>query len=503
MQHQLNAINACDAKPPGFADAFAYLMDMGTGKSCVTLADWGRQWNGGLPDLLIVAPAGSYRNWFTDKGDEDEHWSEIRKHLRPELLERLIHVPWISGKARGGPLKARIEAMLHCRDKKRPRMLFVNVEALSLKTTGARELCREFVKQRRAMTVIDESTVIKNAGAERTDFLMDLGMDAGAKRILSGLWTPRSPLDLFSQCAFLDRRILRVKDEWAFKCRYAKMIKRRIYVPGQQNRDGSPKTRVFNEIVSWRLLEELQGKIQPHSYRVRAEDCLDLPPKTYVHRDVPLTDDQKRMIKEIKLFGHAEIGSGSGKFVTVDMVIKQITRLLQINAGYVMDDDRVLQEVPEKRTDVLMDVLADHDRKAVVWCPWRPALDKIVRRISKDYGPEAVAQWHGGNVRTRGDEERRFIGSPHCRFLVATQGAGMRGNTWTVANLTVYYANNYDLEQRDQSERRTWRIGQRSHMTYVDLLTEGTIDWKVVKNLRAKIDVATLMNQEDYRQWLI
>jgi SNF2 family DNA or RNA helicase len=294
-----------------------------------------------------------------------------------------------------------------------------------------------------------------------------------------------------------------MRNEWAFKSRYAIMKRRNVVIPGQFNRDGSVKTRSFQQIVDWRLTEELQNKVKPYSYRIRAEDCLDLPEKSYHPRYVPLTSDQKRMIKEMKLFGHAAIG-GTDKFVTIDAVIKMITRRLQINCGYVMDDERVLQEVPENRTNALMELLADYAGKAIIWVPWHPPLKKVLDRITKEYGPDSVAQWHGGNRATRHEDERRFLNDPNCRFMVATQGAGMRGNTWTVAGVAIYYANNYDLEQRDQSERRNWRIGQKNTVRYYDLIAEDDdIDMKVLKNLRAKINVATMMNQEDFRKWLI
>ncbi len=66
----------------------------------------------------------------------------------------------------------------------------------------------------------------------------------------------------------------------------------------------------------------------------------------------------------------------------------------------------------------------------------------------------------------------------------------------------MYYGNNYDLEQRDQSEDRNHRIGQLNRVTYVDLIVEGSREWKVVDNLRKKIDLATMINNEGYREWL-
>jgi SNF2 family DNA or RNA helicase len=126
-----------------------------------------------------------------------------------------------------------------------------------------------------------------------------------------------------------------------------------------------------------------------------------------------------------------------------------------------------------------------------------------VERLTKEYGPQSVAQFHGKNAATRGEEEYRFLNDPECKYMVATQGAGMRGNTWTVADLAVYYSNNHDLEQRDQSEDRIHRIGQTNPVTIVDLVTQGTREWKVIQSLRKKIDLATMINREGYREWLI
>jgi len=492
--HQTSAIIACRAKPPTPVptDVFAYLMDMGTGKSKVVLDEWGEDATSGGPlDLLLVAPAGSYRNWGIDKGDDEEFWCEIRKHLDPALLERTIVHVWRGGKTVNE--RNEIAQFLSLRDPRIARVLLINVEALST-VERAQELCHQFLVQRRGRMVIDESTTIKSPRSSRTKTCWELGRLASSRRILSGLWTPKGPIDLFAQCAFLDSRILGQSNFFAFQRKYAQMVRREA------------GGRKFWQVVGYQNIEELQRRVAPYSFRVLKSECLSLDPKTYTSREVELTKEQQRLIKEIKLFGNARIdtGDGSERFVTTDMIIKQIARITQIACGYVMDDEeRVLHEVPENRTDVLLSVLEEHRGKVIIWCPWKPPLFKIIDRLRAEYGPQAVAAWHGGNKRERPDEERRFLNDPECRFMCATQGAGMRGNTWTNADLTVYYANNYDLEQRDQSEDRNHRIGQVNPVTYVDLIARGTNDERVVKNLRQKIDLATMINREGYREWLI
>jgi hypothetical protein len=495
MSHQLAAIEASLNKPPVPCneDAFAFLMDMGTGKSKVVLDEWGDlATNGGPRDLIVIAPKSCIRNWYADKGRDPSQWSEMRKHVDPEFMKKLVHASWVGG---GRAWERDMRRMMAAsKDKKRPRAFFVNVEALSGKNEEALRACLDFAEQRGAHVVVDESTTIKGNSA-RTEAAIQIGEVAHSKRILSGLWTPKSPMDLYYQCRFLSPDILGQKNFFTFRRRYATMIMQTNYSTG----------RKFPQITGYQNLEELQQRVGRYSYRVLKKDCLDLPSKIYSSRDVDLTADQRRMLKEIRLFGHTEIGAaGSGKFVTTDMVIKRIMREIQITCGYVMDDEeRVLHEVPENKTKTMMEVLSEHRGKAIVWCPWRAPLDKIVRTIAAEYGPRSVAQFHGGNVRARAEEEYRFLNDPECLYMAATQGAGMRGNTWTVADLVIYYANDWDLEKRDQSEDRAHRIGQKNHVTYVDLIAQGTVESKMVTALRRKIDLATMINREGHREWLI
>jgi len=114
-----------------------------------------------------------------------------------------------------------------------------------------------------------------------------------------------------------------------------------------------------------------------------------------------------------------------------------------------------------------------------------------------------VAQFWGGNTATRGEDERRWLGDRECRFMVASQGAGARGNTWIKGSLVVYYANGSDLELRLNSEDRAHRAGLEHSVTYVDLMTRGTVDEKMIKSFRKKLDMATVINGDTYREWLI
>ena len=162
----------------------------------------------------------------------------------------------------------------------------MNVEAFS--TKKGLQYAWKFLNCHRALIGIDESTTIKNPSAKRTKAILDLGEKVKYRRILTGSPVTKSPLDLFSQCQFLDPWLLNQQSYYAFRTRYA--ICRKINVSGRQ----------VEIVVGYRNLGELSEKLKPFSYRVLKDDCLDLPKKTFMKRVIQLTDEQKKLYKQMK-----------------------------------------------------------------------------------------------------------------------------------------------------------------------------------------------------------
>jgi SNF2 family DNA or RNA helicase len=470
-QHQVEAIWRVKDMPT----AYAWLMEMGTGKSKVILDEFGILEDRGVcQQLLIVAPAGAYGNWCRI---DDEDPGEIQKHVGDDLFRRLTVFQWVSGKKPALPKKATL-----------PRALIMNVEALST-VKAARTLCEDFLKAAPTMMVIDESTSVKNPKAKRTKQILRLGELAEFRRIATGLVSPRSPMDLYSQFEFLDWRILGFKSYYAFRARHAVM---------QNMQFGGRAVKV---IVGYRAVDELQQKIGEHSYRVLKEDCLDLEPKIYASRDVPLTAEQLKIYTSIKTSAMASLGDE--RYVSATQVITQILRLDQVLCGHVVDEEGMLHDIPERRIAVMMDVISEHRGKVIIWVAYDHCIGKIQTALETEYGKGCVARFWGGNRGTRNEEERRFKSDPDCRFMVSTPGAGGKGNTWVVADLVIYHSSTNNLEHRAQSEDRAHRDGQTRSVQYVDLVARGTVDEKKLKALRAKIDMSSLINGDNYREWLI
>jgi SNF2 family DNA or RNA helicase len=451
-------------------EVFAYFMEMGTGKSKVLIDNICMLYNAGkINGALIIAPKGVYKNWFD---------SEIPNHM-PDYIEKKIGLWRTDPNAKDLKPLFSTGAELH--------ILIMNVEAFSTKKGVL--FAHKFLSCHNALIGIDESTTIKNPNAKRTKSILSLKPLSKFRRILTGSPVTKSPLDLFSQCQFLDSWLLNQSSYYAFRTRYA--VCRKINVSGRQ----------VEIVVGYRNLGELSEKVKPFSYRVLKDDCLDLPPKTYTKRIIELSDEQKKVYKTMK---EKAIAFLNGKMVSTATVITQLMRLHQITCGHFTSDDGDVQEIKNNRIDQLMEILEEVEGKAVIWAHYRYDIKKIVEAISKKYGENSVVTYYGD---TSTDDRQKAITKiqdkdSSVRFIVGTPQTGGYGITLTGASTMIYYSNGYDLEKRQQSEARIDRIGQEKPMTYIDIIAEGTVDDKIVQSLRKKVNIATEVMGEELKEWI-
>ena len=469
--HQITALKKSWDK-----ENYAYFMEMGTGKSKVLIDNMSMLYDHGkINGALILAPKGVYRNWQRQ---------EIPTHL-PNHIEDFT-VAWT-------PTPNKLEKELLDSILKDPKDLtldifLMNIEALHT-TKGAR-FAERFLNGHRALVVIDESTTIKNPKAIRTKNALKLSTLAKYRRILTGSPVTRDPIDLFSQCEFLDPAILGHASYYSFKNRYTVQVRTNV------------GTHTFNKVVGYKNLGELSGLLDPYSYRVLKEDCLDLPEKIYTKRQVDLTDEQKKAYREMKEYALTLFEDGS--VLSASTVMTQLLRLHQISCGHLITESGETKIFKNNRITELMDILEEVDGKVIIWANYRQDIRTIYDTISKKYGKETVATYYGDTP----DEERQGIvqrfqdKESSLRYFVGNQQTAGYGLTLTAAKTVVYYSNNYDLEKRIQSEDRAHRIGQKSNVTYIDLIAEKTVDERIVKALRNKINIASKVLGEEFKEWL-
>ena len=258
--------------------------------------------------------------------------------------------------------------------------------------------------------------------------------------------------------------------------------------------------RTIQLVSGFKNLGELSDKLKPFSYRVLKEDCLDLPDKIYMKRQINLSPDQRKLYDQMRKEALAVL---NGKQVTTVNALTQLMRLHQITCGHFTADDGSIQRIDNNRVSELMDVLEETEGKAIIWAHYQYDITTIIKEIVKVYGPGSVVDYFGLTPQKERDPNRKkFQSNPKCRFLVGTPATGGYGLTLTAANTVIYYPHGYDLEKRLQSEDRAHRIGQKKSVTYVDINAEDTVDEKIVKALRKKINIASEVLGEDLKSWI-
>jgi len=465
--HQLKALEKSWSKKH-----FAYFMEMGTGKSKVLIDNVSMLYdNGKINGVLIVAPKGVYKNWYDQ---------EIPNHMVDHIDKKVVL--WQSNITKQQQKKLDIlfetGEDLH--------ILIMNVEAFS--TQKGVDFAKRFLFSHRALMAIDESTTIKNPSAKRTKNICQLGLLSIYNRILTGSPVTKSPLDLYKQCEFLTPGLLDHDSYYSFRTRYAIM------------KTANFSGRSVQIVVGYRNLDELSNKLKPFSDRVLKDDCLDLPKKTFMKRIVQLTPEQNKLYEQMKKEALAIL---NGKMLTTANALTQLMRLQQITCGHFKADDGTVQEIKSNRIDELINVLDEIEGKVVIWSHWQSDVKQIIKSLSDEFGKDCYVDYYGLTPQDERQKNiKRFQEDDKCRFFVGTPQTGGYGITLTAASNMIYYSNGYDLEKRQQSEARIDRIGQTKPMTYIDIICEDTVDERIVKALRKKVNIASKVMGEELKAWI-
>lgn len=485
FEHQRLALESGWDRP-----GFGYLLEMGLGKSRVTIDNFCLLFMEHKVDaILVLAPKSVYTNWTRW---DDDNPGEFQKWLWDDMRDEFAMYAYRAGRSK--PDAAQRRAVM---DKiaKGPRILAMNIEAISA-TEEAFNFAYDFLTTHRTLIVIDESTVIKNPTSIRTKKCLRLAVKAAYRRILTGSPSTGSLADLWSQFEFLGpgKSLLGHRLFSTFRARYC--VLKEMYLPG--------RSQPVKVEVGAQNVDELAEVVAEHSFRRRKKDCLDLPEKVYLPREVELTDEQKRAYTELRKHAMTIVRNGrtgDDEEVTTNIVITQLMRMHQVVCGHIRTDDGNILQLETNRIKVMMEVIDEYEDQVVIWCMYRPDADRVVAELTARFGGSSVAEWHGGITQAEREAGEADFQAGRRRFMVSTK-AGARGRTWTAAQLVIYYANDHDLEIREQSEDRTHRIGTTGTVVYVDLIAKGTVDEKIITALRNKKHVAGAVMREGIEAWI-
>jgi len=464
-KHQRNALNESAEK-----DNWAYFMEMGTGKTKVTIDNIAFLYlQRKITSVLIIAPKSVYTNWQ----------SEIEIHM-PDVLKYKIY-KWNLDKPKD---------YYNLEESKDLKIFLINVEALSTKR-GYQACVNYLIKFKENFVVLDESTTIKNKGAKRTKNILSLSKVSHKKRILTGSPITKSPLDLFTQCQFLSPELLGFHSYLAFRNRYAEMTD----IPVGSGRFVSvPKY--------YKRLDELEEKMKLFATRIRKDQCLDLKPKVRSKRYIELDGEGKKIYERLRLHALAIVEDST---ISFSNKLTEIIKLHQVCNGFTKNDDGKILQLHKSKLNALEETLEETDGKVIIWANYLYNIHEIKDFLINKYGPKSTVSIYGEvSVEDRKNAVERIQKDPECRFLVGNPTTGGFGLTLTACNTVIYYSNSYNLEVRMQSEDRAHRMGQKGTVVYIDIVAKNTLDEAIMKSLvnKGKIAAKTL-GEEDLKSWLL
>jgi SNF2 family DNA or RNA helicase len=455
--YQFKALQSAYGKP-----GFAYYMDMGTGKTKTSLDLFSAYFLDQKVDrLLVVTKFSTRKNWER---------------------EVAIHCPVPTEVMILNTTKPKVFEEFNTSVSDKLKILIVGTESLA--AGNAILYAQKFVDvSTRVGMIVDEAHMIKNHSAVRSRNCVKLGKSAAYKLIMTGTPVANGPMDVYMQFECLDTDILGIGDFYSFRNRYAVM-------GGFENK----------EIVGYQNMEELIELISPFVFQVRKSEVLtELPPKVYETREVQMTDEQRKLYKDIAKRDQTVVGDQG---ITVKSVLERMLRLQEITGGIITfernPDTYNRSKFVHSRIDgrnpkieELLSICDETEGSMIVWCRFVEEIVMVTEALQEKYGKSSVVQIYGEITEEQRDHNvQDLFQQGKARFLVGNAATGGVGLNMTRAETVVYFSNSFSFTDREQSEDRAHRIGQTKSVTYIDLIAEGTVDSVVVQALREKKDVS-------------
>jgi Mesyanzhinovviridae DNA helicase len=449
-EHQVNALNiSC------YRHVFAYYIEMGLGKTALTIANFSILYmEGKIDGVLIFAPKGPHKQWLGE---------EIPKHIDPSI--KLNMSLWTSGKYYLQE-ELKVNGVLN--------IFAINIDAIN--TTSGAFAVNQFINLFRGkiFMIIDEAHQIMNFSSSRTKTSIEFGKLGTYKRILTGTPIGTNLVNIWSQFMFLDYRIIGINYITAFKSRYMDI----------NPWSGKPEEK---------NVEEFYSLIAPHMFRITKKECTDLPDKIYSTVSYTMGKDTHKHYENIKLAFMTELKSG--KILEAANALAAMVRLQQILSGFLPDIDEGTGKISKmeifsyERAEVALDIVKQIDGPVIIWARFIQDIISLKHVFSKDYGKEIATI---DNINDFKNDKKRFL------FLNQARGVGW--NLQKKGGLSMIYHNNsFNLIHRVQSEDRGHRIGMEGSLTIFDIVADRTVDKSIAENLKGKKDLSQFV-LDDLRQ---
>lgn len=433
----------------------ALLMEMGTGKTKVAVDFAGIGfYNFNIRKVLVVAPLSVLGVWPR----------QIRQHSSaPARIFRLE-----------GPTSDRIRVLrqiLRSSSDDRLTYIIINYEGIWRENDRGTSIENLLIDWAPDICIFDESHRIKSPTSKQSRSASKIGAGSDMRLLLTGTAITKSPLDVFAQFRAMNSKVFGT-NWYAFKFTF-----------GVWGGYGKYQLR------GYRNLKELIQKVRENSFRIKKEQCLDLPPKLFETVPITLPDRILRIYQKMAKEMIVEIEE---THATAAIVLVKLLRLSQITSGFIKDVEGKIRLLDDSKLQTCLDLLDDlleEEHKVVIFVRFRNDIARLGEALTKRKINHAILS---GSVppKQRDSLVEKFHDDSSLKVFIAQIQAGSLGIDLTPADVAIFYSLDYNAANYWQAQDRLHRIGQSRKVTYYHLIVPRTIDQVVLQVLKEKGNIA-------------
>lgn len=355
----------------------------------------------------------------------------------------------------------------------RLRKLEAPADVYIINYEGARIITEALLAKRFNCIICDESQALKGHNTLQSKACFRLAAAIPHRVIMTGTPIMNNPLDLFGQMRCLSWEILGAS-YYRFRAMHAVM-----------------GGFMGKQIVKYINMDRLKARVLQYVTIKTKAECLDLPPKLYETVYVDLPEEQLKMYKQLR---DEFVAAFRDSIVTAPVVLTRLIRFSQITAGFYKDiggGEHAFEKNP--KVEWLVEWLKENQKKVVVFCRFRKEIAMLTARLNAE-GIGSVAVHGEVPITSRLELVKRFNTDRDTQVFIGQLDTAGQGINLTGASYVVFLSNNYSYGDREQAEGRTHRIGQTAeNCTYIDVVCRGTVDQHVVRALKKKKSLASML----------
>lgn len=323
---------------------------------------------------------------------------------------------------------------------------------------------------------VDEFTVYKHRTSQRSKALASMRKFFDIRWMLSGTPNPNGICDIWHPAFLCDDGERLGRAFWGFR---AQVCTPEATGPGGQYTVWKDKPHAA-EIVADRLKDI--------TFRVKLEDCLDMPEHVVTTLEVELP--KKLMLQYKQLQREAVLEHESGQRISAVHAAAKAQKLLQLCAGAVYDGTGGYQVFDNSRTELALDLIEQREHSVVAFI-WQHQKELLVKGAEARGIRYAVID---GSVPVKERNvivERFHMGDLQTVFC-HPQSAG-HGLTLTRANTTIWVSPTPNAEFFKQFNRRIYRAGQTKRTETICIAAKDTREPEVYERLDGKLEKMDLL----------